>query len=419
MIINILKKQGLVFWRNPQQLVLLILLPVLLIIILSFSLGNFIGGESVTIDAKVALIAPGDEQEELSIFMEELKNSGLPEGAQSGIKQAAGKLNPLDILQDDIFGKENEFAELDIMDEGTNLKKLEDDGYTSVIKTDDHFISETLSHIFLDGKAPGEIEVIQLSDNDLSTAAVNNVLTIFQEQFTMTAFALQEGYDPANISNMETYFGKEKNIPNNKVIHSKEYYTIGMAVMNVLYLASAISSFAFMEKEKHIFNRIVLANVSGASYFSGIFVSGTLFGLMQLCVIFGFSWIVFGVTWPSIVVFLTISTALALAVGAFSVLLTSITYRANSESTINLFGSMIVAVLALLGGSFFPIGDFSTLIGSIGEYTPNGAAMSAYLQLLKGGSGMDIYRHVIYLLTFSAVLLAISIYYFPKRGQIQ
>src|SRR5699024_4912341 len=109
-----------------------------------------------------------------------------------------------------------------------------------------------------------------------------------------------------------------------------QYYTIGMAVMNVLYIATAISSFTFMEKENHIFNRFIWANVSGREYFTGVFVSGVIFAIIQLLLIFGFAWWIFGVSWSNIVAFLGITTALALAVGGFSVFLTSITYRINS-----------------------------------------------------------------------------------------
>src|SRR5690625_6218935 len=44
-------------------------------------------------------------------------------------------------------------------------------------------------------------------------------------------------------------------------VDAKEYYTIGMAVMNVLFIASTIGSYAYREKRTHVFNRIIVADI--------------------------------------------------------------------------------------------------------------------------------------------------------------
>ena len=46
------------------------------------------------------------------------------------------------------------------------------------------------------------------------------------------------------------------------LISTKSYYAVGMAVMNVLFMASAISGITFLEKKSHVFDRVILANVS-------------------------------------------------------------------------------------------------------------------------------------------------------------
>src|SRR5699024_11296766 len=83
-----------------------------------------------------------------------------------------------------------------------------------------------------------------------------------------------------------------------------------MVVMNVLFMASSISSFAFVEKERHIFNRIILADIPGSIYFIGVFFAATVFAFIQMLLIFGFAWIAFDVTWPKVGDFLCITAAL-------------------------------------------------------------------------------------------------------------
>src|SRR5690606_4840928 len=129
----------------------------------------------------------------------------------------------------------------------------------------------------------------------------------------------------------------------------------------------------------------ILANMSRWSYFIGIFFSAVIFSFIQLLVIYGFSWIVFGVKW-SVLPFIVVTLCLAFAVGGVAVLLVAISYRSDSEVAVNIFASIIVAILSLLGGSFFPIGDHSDLIQTIGNFTPNGAAMTSYLTILREGN---------------------------------
>lgn len=231
-------------------------------------------------------------------------------------------------------------------------------------------------------------------------------------------FAEKNGVDIDVLKqSLETEIGKIETVNQSEKISSKEYYTVGMAVMNTLFIAGAVGSFAFMEKQLQVFNRIILSDMSRWSYFIGVFLSGTIFSLFQLFILFGFSWIVYGITWD-ILSWLVVTVFLALSVGGLSVLLAAISYRSNSETVINMFSTMIVSILALLGGSFFPIGDYSSFIQTLGDFTPNGAAMTSYLSLLRGESVTQLTEQLFRLMLFTVVLLLAAIASFPKRGQI-
>src|SRR5699024_12372730 len=95
-----------------------------------------------------------------------------------------------------------------------------------------------------------------------------------------------------------------------------------------------------------------------------------------------------------------------------------ISLRAKSLMIISMFGSLVVSVLAFIGGSFFPIGNLSDFFRILGNYRPNGAAMTAFLELLKGNEGLDIWQHVFVLFGFAILFLGISIGIYKNRGQI-
>ena len=199
-------------------------------------------------------------------------------------------------------------------------------------------------------------------------------------------------------------------------VSTKSYYAIGMAVMNVLFIASAISGITFLEKKSHVFDRVILANVSRWVYFIAVFISGSIFALLQLLIIFGFSWALFGINWSNLTFFLIVTIALALSVGGISVLLTAISYRLNSEIISNFFSSILVTLLSFLGGSFYPIGDSSKTIQRLGGFTPNGAGMSAYMAILRGDGFSDFSQHVLFLILFAAACYRDCGISFPKRG---
>ena len=199
-------------------------------------------------------------------------------------------------------------------------------------------------------------------------------------------------------------------------VSTKSYYAIGMAVMNVLFMASAISGITFLEKKIHVFDRVILANVSRWVYFIGVFLSGAIFALLQLIIVFGFSWALFRVSWPNFGLFLIVTIATAIAVGGISVLLTAINFRLNSEVISNFFSSVLVTLMSFLGGSFFPVGDSSKLIQLLGNITPNGAGMAAYMAILRGDGFSEISQYILFLILFAALSILIAALSFPKRG---
>lgn len=418
MIWEIVKKQGLTFMRNPQQLFLLIALPLILIIILSVSLSGFISGETIEIEVNVALIEHSDEKDQLEKFLTKIENSNLSEEEKTIFKETANQYQIVQKLKEDIFQEMDHVITIEEISPENKEEALNNDEYTTIIEIPANFTYETLRYLLLN---EGEAETITLYENEgkeIGASAVKSIIHLFQEQLKMMEIAATHQMDPTMFQiDTEQIIGEVTSIQQSKPITSKEYYTIAMAVMNVLYIATTIASFSFLEKQSQVFNRVILSDVSRWIYFLGVFSSGAIFAFFQLLIIFGVSWLIFGVTWP-LAEFLVITLTLAIAVGGLAVLLTAISYRLNSEAFINFFTTIFIAFLALLGGSFFPIGDLSSIFQWIGDLTPNGAGMSLYLNLLRGNDLLDTTNHLFFLIALTVAFIVIAVISFPKRGQI-
>ncbi|MBE4909232.1 ABC-2 transporter permease [Bacillus luteolus] len=416
MIIPFIKKDLVVLLRNPQELMVLLLMPLLLITILGFALGGVMGKDAPPISAKVAFIDHSDETKDIEAFMEKVKAKSLPVEAVESLSQGADQLKPIQILVNEVFGNKElkEIVQLEKINQDQIDAVLNDESYAAVIEIPENFTLDILSSVLLEEPASTSITLYKNEGKVISTNIVEDVLLHFQKQLsTMTVIGkagiLLEAVD-------SKAFGAVETVSKRDPINSVQYYTVGMSVMFIMFIASNSSSFAYREKQLHVFNRIILSNTSRWSYLTGVFFSVMLIAFIQQIILYGVTSLVFDVVWEDILGFIVVNLSLCFAIGGLATLLTSLNFRINSEAVSSFFGNVMVAIFAFLGGSFTPIGDSSSVIGFLGNLTPNGAGMSSLLQLLQGAELSSIYNHILFLLVFGLIMMTVAVVSFPKRG---
>lgn len=422
MIWQILKKQMLMLWRNPVQLFLLLGLPVLLIAILGTALSSTMDAGNPEIKIKLAFIEHGNEPRETEQFLTYIEQNGVPVEAVEEIKEHVSLITPIRLLKD-VFGSDELKGMIEVVNHEASEKEklLEDDSYTAVIEVPENFTYDTFRSMFLQEGTHPELIFYQNEGAPIGFSVVNSIIEQFQSQLTLSTYLGQKGipYEEIEQEAAAAITDEMVTINQKNPVSTKAYYTIGMAVMNVFFIASAISTIAYTEKKLHVFDRIILGNVSRWMYFIGVFLSGMLFGLLQLLIIFAFSWLVFGVSWDDLLSFFMITIAYSLAIGGITVLLTAMNYRLNSEVITNFFSSILVTLMAFVGGSFYPVGDFSKTIQRLGEFTPNGASMTAYLRVLRGDGIAELGQSMIFLVLFALAAIIVAALSFPKKGAAQ
>ena len=174
---------------------------------------------------------------------------------------------------------------IDVSDAGISDKKtiLNDDSYTALIEVPENFTYDTLQAMILNEGSQPELKVYQNEGSQIGSSVVDNILQQFQKQLTLQTFLGKKGIDQSAIQIDEEYIPGEITTINKKdPVSTKSYYAIGMAVMNVLFIASAISGITFLEKKIHVFDRVILANVSRWVYFMGVFLFRCHFCLIAI-----------------------------------------------------------------------------------------------------------------------------------------
>ncbi|MFL8939022.1 ABC transporter permease [Rossellomorea oryzaecorticis] len=418
MIVQFIKKQLLMMIRNPQVLLILIGMPLILITILGFALGSVMNGEDVSVKAKVAIIEHGDSAQELKDFEKKLETSTLPPEAREAVSQSARRLMPVELLKSEVLKRPElkKYISVDEVEPGDLAKTKEDDSYSAIIEIPEGFTLQSLSSMFLEGEQTPQLKLYRNEGKELTSNLVEDLLVSFQKQYSLSAVIGRSSETALSTDTMDTGVkGTVSNVEDREPLTSVTYFAVGMSVMFVLYIASNMGSFAYQEKEDHVFDRMILANVPVWKYFVSILVTTVILAILQLGILFGVCAIIFDVTWPDIGSFLLVTTALSLAVGSIGALLTSLNYRANSETFSNFFSTVAVTVFAFVGGSFGEMFS-SDFIQKVGVLTPNGAGMAAYFKLFQGYPLSSVYSEMLTLLIFTLIILTAAALLFPKRG---
>ncbi|XXM71574.1 ABC transporter permease [Lysinibacillus sphaericus] len=418
MIVQFIKKQLLMMIRNPQVLLILIGMPLILITILGFALGSVMNGDEVSVKAKVAIIEHGDSAQELKDFQERLESSTLPPEAREDVFHSAKRLMPVELLKSEVLKRPElqKYISVDEVEPGDLEKTKGDDTYSAIIEIPEGFTEQILSSLFLKGEEIPQLGIYRNEGKELTSNLVEDLLASFQKQYSLSAVIGRSSESILDTDTMNTeVLGTVANVEDREPLTSVTYYAVGMSVMFVLYIASNMGSFAYQEKEDHVFDRMILADVPVWKYFVSILVTTVILAILQLGILFGVCAVLYDVTWPDIRSFLLVTTALSLAVGSIGALLTSLNYRANSEVFSNFFSTVAVTIFAFIGGSFGELFS-SDFIKNIGILTPNGAGMAAYFKLFQGYPLSGVYSEMLTLLIFSLVILTAAALLFPKRG---
>lgn len=367
---------------------------------------------------KVALVNHSNEEEEMELFLEKLTDLPIPPEAKAQMEIGVKSLLPITMLKEQIF--KNEELESILTLEEVPVSKLAElkmaEKYSAIIEVPPHFTSKILETLFIEEKEPPSLTVYSNEGKELSSAIVEDIVGNFQEQYSIWANLGKEGLlDPNSIHIPTHSLATVESLSNKEPIGAFTYYTIGMGVMFILFIASSVSSRSFLEKKWNVLDRILLANVPAWAYAGAVFISTIVLAALQMLILYGVAAIAYGVHWPQLSPFFLISLALALATGGIAVLLMAINHRLDSESASKLFMSAFVAVLSFVGGSFTPVGNISELLVKIGQLTPNGAAMTAYMKVMQGAGVHEIIDHLFVLFGIAVVLIASAWFIFPRK----
>ena len=419
---NLIKKDFLTISRDRSELLVLLAMPMILISILGFALGGLMFGSGDMDAIPIALVVEDDLNQDMDQFQQVLAEEGLPEPMIEQIMASAEEIDPLASFQAVVNDLEmNEVIELaENYDQDQAELALTNSEIVAVITIPDQFSYQMLTAFFLEEVPGSTIELLVQDHEHIQASIINTIVASFTNQYNLElsiAFATEGEPIESTVTDQE--FGKMTHLSAQEPVSAFQYYTIGMAVMFSLYVASTISANAFKEKYSHIFARLMITGARPLHYLLSKAISGTILTMLQLLILFVASSLAFQIFagmsvgfWLSIAV---ISVVYSITVGALAALLTAIALQFNNDSISGIFSGGVVVIFAFIGGSMIPVEQISSFILKLGNWTPNGAIMTAYLQVIQGFQLQGVLPLIYRVLGMAVLLIAVAVAIFPKR----
>ncbi|RUL56985.1 ABC transporter permease [Lysinibacillus antri] len=417
MFLALIQKQMKILLRSRSELLMLFVMPIILITILSFALGSLMEGNSEMTKVELAIVLHDNEEEQLNEFRK-VASETFP--INDEMEKQMKQMLPISMLLEQLTKSEEmkEFIHVTELkpNEFENARKSEE--FSAIIEVPEHFTVNFLTSIFMEGDQPA-FNVYVNESEPITSTVVKNILDFYQQQYTFFTALAKNGFlsDEMTVPTPEIK-SEIQTVDTETKINSSIYYTFSMSVMFILFIAGTIAGQSFLEKNMHIFDRILLARIHPLTYLASMIVSTVVIAFIQVAILFAFAYFAFGISLNQWGLTILLTLLLAIVVGGITALLSSINYRSNSANASNIFSNALVSILALLGGSFFNISGLSPVLGKIGMWTPNGAALDGYLKLAQNGSLSDIQHNLMNLAVMAIVLIVCAVLLFPKRGGI-
>ncbi|GAB2568751.1 ABC transporter permease [Gracilibacillus alcaliphilus] len=399
-------------WRDPTELLVILLMPFILITILGFALGGFMNDPSVELD--VAVVDQDDERAGIERIQEDIEAASLPMELSGIAQELAPKSILLEVMEEDL----SDVLTVTMMTEEEANQALEDQEVEAVMIIPETFTYESLQNMLLGVNVQSTLTVTKSEDNHMAGDIFQTIIEQFANTMNVNNAFSQVLMDELPVIDMEE-ISRQETVMDREPISSMEYYTLGMAAMFALFIASTMAAKTHNELNQKVVNRILLSGKHPLTYLIGKVLAVIVLVWIQVCLLLGVSSLVLRTFQPFettilLYMFLTI-LMYGLAVGALASLLIALTVRFEGQSLQEIFSIGLVTILSFLGGSFFPAAIFPSIIQILGEWTPNGITMKIFMLANQGMPFADLLPYIGRLSFIIALLFAVSVLVFPKR----
>ena len=403
--------------NDRKAMAILILMPILLTTILGYALAPIFQESSTMGISKIPIAVVEGKPSDLSLLKDFLSEEQIKEFSDSS------DFNLEKVVFDQLLENEEVKQILDyrIMDMELAIEHLKSNEVLAVV-----ILPDTFSSSYIMGKKT-KIHIIASDVSSLKKEIVLSIFTQFANSLSIPRIGLnvfleesiQEGLTQINYTSLQDNI--KDLVPSegtdvefqyitelgNKPLSSKEYYTVAMAVMFILFAAGYGLESMIAERHQLTLFRVLVSGGRKMDILLGKFFFTFTISLLQQCILFVYTYLAFGIQWGvNIPLLMLLSICASLSMGGLSVLLCGFV---KTDKGATVYQAVVINVLTLLGGSFIPVYALPKFVRPLSSFTPNGQALRGFITILEGGSLHQIAPNLITLIGFGIVCFILGI----------
>ncbi|HIP37074.1 MAG TPA: ABC transporter permease [Crocinitomix sp.] len=400
MIKTIAIKDLKLFFSDKKSVIITFILPILLITLFAFAFGG-IGNsnEPRKIDLLITDLDNSTESKELIKSLDSIKglhiitttlekaNNAVKKGnyiavlvLQKGYQIAIEKSKPIPL---ELRYDQSREAEVGMLQAVLMEKLMQKVSKEAIQKNIENFLDKEFA-----GIAPGmKRRILEKTTSDDGTSTNNFV------DFKMTA-VLKEDKGKTNFGLIQA--------------------VAGTAIMMLLFSIAEIGGGLLDEKEGGTLKRLRYSPLKPKEILFGKMGAALIIALLQLVVMFIFSWLAFGLPiFRDIVSLLILIFAVAFAVASFGIFLVSI---AKTRKQLSGLSSMIILTMSAIGGSMIPLFVMPPIMQKIAVVSVNYWGIQGFYDIFARSLPLvEILPRIAVLLGIGIIMSVISLRLFKKN----
>lgn len=435
-VLSIIIKDFKTILSDKQAIIITMLMPLILMTILSMALkGSFISSDDLEIERiNIAVVKKYNEKDDNSVFEKTLKK--MMDTTIDSVD-----VNPERIFFEDFLESEevSKLLKFTVEEENKAMELLNDGEVSAVVVLPDKFIYDMNINLVTPFRNNVNINVLTHPEKSVAGEIVKSIMKAYSDSMSsviigknvliesVSANGLREGgfenteeimEDISSL--MEGINVKIENITveGKKSISSAEYYSVAMMSMFILFAAGIGGRMLLEEKDNQTYQRMVIADISKTHVLAGKFFTILLIASIQITIMILFSYFALKVKWGSLSSLIILSLTSAFAVAGLGIFIGSLTYRMGNYKLANSFENVIIQVMALLGGSFFPLDLLPDAVQKFSFLSLNGVALKGFLEIIMGYGFSDISNNILTLAITGTLLTVLGIIIFNKEGSV-
>ncbi len=373
-LINLVKKEIIHFFRNKANILTMLLFPVILITVMGAALEGLMSTQKEIFNKDIVYYKLNHEDKVFLDFKNKLEEE-----------------MKLKFLEIDVDNKEDDIIKEKVNNNEAILFITINDEQYSVYKNP--------------------------KKNTIKSQILINLLNTYIQTYSTNEVVLKE--NPSEFKDnieKENLINIEDNISNNKV-DSYTYYTFAILVLIILYISSITSTSTYNEGFLRTNLRLNMAKVNPFYIILSKVALGIIIGSLQILTVYIISKNIFKVEWgENLVYILIVLLALIVFSSVLGIVATMVFEDSKASSS---FINIVIVVLGFLGGSYMPIVLIKSVEATniLSSFTPTYWANISILTLSLGMDNNYYYKSIALSLGLSFILMIIGIVVSKIKGR--